>query len=661
MKKIISGMLALTMLFGGGALLPEGITTESLSIVASAKTLSGKVDDTINWSYDGKGKLTLSGTMILRGYDEDCTLFTDVKAKDVTEIVIENGITQIKDCYFLNEFVNAKKISIADSVEFIGSDYSGMPYFNPFSETKWFKNAKKKNDLVILDGFLLDATAASGNVVVPDGVKMICYGAFRCEGTYNEKKDTYEYDSKIKSITLPDDLKIIGDFAFSGCGKLTKINIPESVESIGLYAFRDTKILNSITTKAKYIDKWLIEYNIRENRSNLNIKKGTVGIASHAVGFYDNNGDAWTSLREGGWTLGPKKVTLPDSLKYINIGAFIGCNRLEEIKIPKGVTLIDTYAFCDCIKLKSVSIPNTVTEIGNYAFESCYALKKITIPSSVKVIGAWAFANCKSLKKVKLNEGLQTVGAAAFKLDTKLKSVVVPKSVKKIFEYAFGCDYDGGGWVDNKDGGSSWVDGKGEIHVKNFTLYCYYGSAAAKHAKKEKLNYQYVIGLSNIKGVKNTVYTGKAIKPTVSVKLGKNVLKEGTDYTVSFENNKKIGTAKVIITGIGDYADSGKVTKTFKITPKATKVKSAASPKAGQLKVKAKKVSGVTGYQIKYSTSKKFTKKTTKTVNVKKTSKTFTSLKKGKKYYVKVRAYKTVNGKKYYSKFSAVKSVTVKK
>ena len=76
----------------------------------------------------------------------------------------------------------------------------------------------------------------------------------------------------------------------------------------------------------------------------------------------------------------------------------------------------------------------------------------------------------------------------------------------------------------------------------------------------------------------------------------------------------------------------------------------------------------VTGYQIQYSTSKAFTKKTTKTLTVKKNKTTAATLKKlkgGKKYYVKIRTYKTVkrNGKmvKIYSDWSKVKSVKVKK
>ena len=168
---------------------------------------------------------------------------------------------------------------------------------------------------------------------------------------------------------------------------------------------------------------------------------------------------------------------------------------------------------------------------------------------------------------------------------------------------------------------------------------------------------------TSIKNAKVTVsdktYTGKALKPAVTVKVGKKTLKKGTDYTVAYKNNKKVGKATVTIKGKGSY--EGTKTATFKINPKKSAVKKLTSAKAKQAKVTVKKVSGATGYQVTYSTSKKFTKSTTKTASFKGTSKTLKSLKKGKTYYVKVRSYKTVSGKKYYSDYSAVKSVKVKK
>ena len=94
-------------------------------------------------------------------------------------------------------------------------------------------------------------------------------------------------------------------------------------------------------------------------------------------------------------------------------------------------------------------------------------------------------------------------------------------------------------------------------------------------------------------------------------------------------------------------------------------------PKANITSVKSKKkkqitvswknnIKNVTGYEIQYSTSKKFTKKTTKTVKVKSSKSTVKKLKSKKKYYVKVRAYKTKNGKTVYSAWSKIKTVKTK-
>ena len=161
--------------------------------------------------------------------------------------------------------------------------------------------------------------------------------------------------------------------------------------------------------------------------------------------------------------------------------------------------------------------------------------------------------------------------------------------------------------------------------------------------------------------VSDRTYTGKALRPKVTVKLGSTVLTKSTSYTVTFKNNKNIGKATVIVKGKGAY--TGTVKKTFKITPVKSKVTKVASTKAKTAKVTFKKVSNATGYEVKYSTKKNFTKATSKTVTVKGAKKSSTTLNKltsGKTYYVKVRTYKTVKGKKYYSKFSAVKSIKVK-
>ena len=114
----------------------------------------------------------------------------------------------------------------------------------------------------------------------------------------------------------------------------------------------------------------------------------------------------------------------------------------------------------------------------------------------------------------------------------------------------------------------------------------------------------------------------------------------------------------------GTYYLASDLELKFKYTfkPAKTAVSSAKNTSSKAAKVKWKKVSGVTGYQIQYSTKSDFSSK--KTVTVKKdstTSKKIESLKKGKKYYVRVRSYTTVNGTKCYSEWSAKKTVKITK
>lgn len=112
-------------------------------------------------------------------------------------------------------------------------------------------------------------------------------------------------------------------------------------------------------------------------------------------------------------------------------------------------------------------------------------------------------------------------------------------------------------------------------------------------------------------------------------------------------------------------ADCGEVlSSTHKTVAKLTVNKSSISKvknvKTKKAQVTIKKASSVTGYQIQYSTSSKY-KSGNKSVKTKKTSYTIKNLKKGKKYYVRVRSYKTVDGKTYYSSWSGSKTVTIKK
>ena len=159
-------------------------------------------------------------------------------------------------------------------------------------------------------------------------------------------------------------------------------------------------------------------------------------------------------------------------------------------------------------------------------------------------------------------------------------------------------------------------------------------------------------------------YNGKKQTPSVTVKDSKGKeLKVNTDYKVKLPSGRKnVGTYEVKITFKGSKY-SGSKTLSYTINPKSTKLSKVSAKKKG-FEAKWKKQSTQTkGYQIQYSTDSKF-KSGNKTVTVNKnstTKKTISKLKAKKKYYVRIRTYKTVGKQKYYSDWSKSVKVTTKK
>ena len=164
---------------------------------------------------------------------------------------------------------------------------------------------------------------------------------------------------------------------------------------------------------------------------------------------------------------------------------------------------------------------------------------------------------------------------------------------------------------------------------------------------------------ATVSGISTKAFTGKNITQSITVKYNGKTLKNGTDYTVSYSNNKSIGTATVKITGKGSY--TGTVTKTFKINPAKQEIQKLTAKSKAFFVDWAQKGSA-TGYEIQYATNSKFTSAKKVTITNNKTdTKTISKLSGKKKYYVRVRSYTTVKGTKYYGAWSSVKNVTTKK
>ena len=248
-----------------------------------------------------------------------------------------------------------------------------------------------------------------------------------------------------------------------------------------------------------------------------------------------------------------------------------------------------------------------------------------------------------ALSRISISKASVTLSTSTYAYDGKAKtpSVTVKvggKTLKKDTDYTVS-------YSNNTKVGTAKVTitGKG-----NYT-----GSVSKTYSIKNDFK------KATVSGISTKAFTGKNITQTITVKYNGKTLKKGTDYTVSYSNNKNIGTATVKIAGKGSY--TGTITKTFKINPAKQEIQKLTAKSKAFFVDWAQKGSA-TGYEIQYATNSKFTSAKKVTITNKKTDKTTVSKLSGKKkYYVRVRSYTTVKGTKYYGAWSASKSVTTKK
>ena len=199
------------------------------------------------------------------------------------------------------------------------------------------------------------------------------------------------YSGTSSEVVIPEkwyDLPVtaIGERAFENDENLVSITIPDSVTKIGNYAFTNTAYYNNTDNwdnGVLYICNYLIEAK-KTLSGSYSIEQNTIAVADYA--FYE-----CSSLTS---------VTIPDSVIAVGIRAFHGCTNLESVTIGNSVTVIGDAAFYWCESLKSIIIPNSVTVIGDAAFFLCTGLKSVAIGNGVTSIGYSAFSLCTSLESV---------------------------------------------------------------------------------------------------------------------------------------------------------------------------------------------------------------------------------------------------------------------
>lgn len=134
--------------------------------------------------------------------------------------------------------------------------------------------------------------------------------------------------------------------------------------------------------------------------------------------------------------------SVPDGVKEIGEGAFIGNNYLEEIIFPEGLLVIGDDAFDSCTKLKTVQFPESLLFIGGGAFESCWGLTDLQLPSKLLVIGNSAFAETGELGEVIIPKRVEVIGESAFMMSHVRKIVILPNNAIYISDDLVNYDAD---------------------------------------------------------------------------------------------------------------------------------------------------------------------------------------------------------------------------
>lgn len=275
--------------------------------------------------------------------------------------VIPSSVTSIDESAF--RACDIERIDIPSSVKYIGS-YA-------------FDDCEHLSSVTISDSTQVGISVFCGcerltSFNIPKGWAVIPMGTFQYSG--------------LTSISIPDNIKQIQIYAFSGCEDMKTVKIPNSVDYIGGVAFENCVELSSVTIPNSVV--YLGE----------GIFQGCEGLT---------------------------RVKLPSDIKKISRSMFESCTDLEEINIPYGVTEIADGAFDGCLSLECLTIPATVEVIGKNAFSEC-GFTNLAIPSSVEVIDDGAFTYCQ-FSTITIPSNVVEIGEGAFSGCENLSSIIVDK------------------------------------------------------------------------------------------------------------------------------------------------------------------------------------------------------------------------------------------
>ena len=363
----------------------------------------------------------------------------------LTEFTIPSTVTKIGQGAFANSGLTS--ITIPSTVKQIDSSYTGA-----------FSDCKKLESFTIEPGGITEigesmfkGDSALNNVTIPYDVKTIGNNAFQnCTALTTISLPSVEsistnafMGSGLTSIMIPSET--IGNNAFKNCKSLESVAFADTVKTISSSAFQGCIALKKITLPKNLESLDPSAFRGCTVLEELNAPEGSADYSS-SNGVLFNADKSELVLYPAGKT--SASYSIPNSVKTIKTYAFYQASKLTSVTIPKTVENFESYAFSES-GLKTLTIPEGVTSIGDtekaaYTFANCKNLTTVTISGTVKTLANMAFNGCTSLETVNLAEGLESLGSEgmgkAFMGCSSLVNITIPSSVKEIGSKTFyGC------------------------------------------------------------------------------------------------------------------------------------------------------------------------------------------------------------------------------
>ena len=411
-KRLLACLLTLVMLL---ALLP--------ATALAADPVTGSCGDGLTWTLtqneDGTTyTLTISGTGEMEDYTVGgapwhVALGAAANRKQITEIVLPNGLTHIGNNAFLQAAVT--KVEIPNTVVSIGTN----AFWNCNTiKTTLPASVRELGPTAFYGTFIVNVDANSPYLCSEGGGKVL----------YNKNKTTLYQVSQdcAGAFTIPSTVTTINDYAMYGCKDTSgKLVIPDSVQTIGQAAFYGTGFtaldlgngVKEIGTSA---------FNICSNmKGDLVIPTSVTTIGENAFASTGFNG----------------KLDFQAQIEEFPAAIFKGL-KFTSVSFSDSVKTIGDRAFENCTQLATVTFGQGLETVGQYAFYNSGLSGALTFPDSLKKIDTYAFAKCPHITEITLPEGNATIEYGAFTGDTGVQKIKIPLS-----EIQFDKLNNGGYWI----------------------------------------------------------------------------------------------------------------------------------------------------------------------------------------------------------------------